>query len=384
MNATRETADLRRDSIIRTVEVIPLRIPFRTTYKFAAGARPAVEVVLVRLRSASGVTGVGETQAWRRQGSSETLPRLVGDITEHFVPRLIGRSAFDLAAIMATLDEALSHCLYAKAAVSDALYDLQGRLLGLPVHDLLGGRCRDTLTACAVLPIKATVDATVEHARAMHDRGFRSFTIKIGLDPRADFENVRAVRHALGDAACLRVDANAGMGFDEALILLKRLEAFDLDAAEQPVALWDVDGLAELARRVTIPIMADESVATTHDLIRVIRARAASVVQTKQAKNGGIHHVRQLWTLAAAAGMRIYPGNHPSSSIATAAVLHLAAAWPGPLMAGPFAFGICGELAEDVVKTPLMQTGADIHVPSGPGLGVELDEERVAALRAAL
>jgi muconate cycloisomerase len=139
--------------------------------------------------------------------------------------------------------------------------------------------------------------------------------------------------------------------------------------------------MAELARRVNIPIMADECVATVHDLLEVIRRRAATVIQTKVAKNGGIWHMRNLWTLAHAAEMRIYPGNHPSTSVATAAVVHLAAAWPGPLLDGPFAVGISGAFARDAVREPLVVENGAVRVPDGPGLGITLDEEAIAAMR---
>jgi len=123
----------------------------------------------------------------------------------------------------------------------------------------------------------------------------------------------------------LRVDANGALSYDAALSLLRKLEPYDIDAAEQPIAIWDLEGLAALARATGIPIMADESVSTDHSLLEVIRRRAATVVQTKIAKNGGMYRVWRLWALASAAGIRIYPGNHPSTSVATAAV-----AQPGP------------------------------------------------------
>ena len=159
------------------------------------------------------------------------------------------------------------------------------------------------------------------------------------------------------------------------------MEPFDIDAAEQPIAIWDIDGLAELARTVDMPIMADESVSTDHSLLEVIRKRAASVVQTKTAKNGGIHYIRHLWVLAQAAGMRIYPGNHPSTSVATSSVAQMCAASPNPVMEGVFAVGVSGALADDIVENPIRPIDGEISVPDGPGLGVTLDEDKVARYR---
>ena len=366
---------------ITGLETIPLRVPFSSPFRIAAGgAWSDLEVLVVRLTTNEGIVGIGETQAWRRQGSVETIASLKAAIDDHFAPQVLGKSPFAMARIMADMDRALDKSLYAKAPISDALYDLQGKLLGVPVHDLLGGKCRDTVIGCAVLAIKGRWEETLEGARQFHERGFRSFTIKIGLDPKEDLRNVRGIRENFPDAI-IRVDANAGMGFDAALALLKRIERYDIDAAEQLLAMWDVAGMAELARRVDIPLMADECVATDHDLLDVISRRAATVVQTKIAKNGGIWRCRKLWTIAAAADMRIYPGNHPCTSIGSAAVAHMAAAWSGELLDGPFAVGITGALRNDIVTEPLRVEGAKVFVPHGPGLGVTLCEDAVRAMR---
>lgn len=366
---------------ITKIESIPLRVPFRVPFKIASGAaRPISETMIVRIHTSEGLVGIGETQAWRRQGSVETLKSLKCAIDDHLAPRIIGRSPFALAAIMADLDDALYSSLYAKAALSDALYDLQGKVLGLPVHMLLGGKCRPSVGACAVLMIKDDIAETLENAHAFHERGFRSFTIKVGVDPKADLINVREIRKRFPETI-LRVDANAVMNFDDALALLKKIEPYDIDCAEQMIGLWDIDGMAALARHVSIPLMGDECVSSDHDLLRVIKARAATVIQTKVAKNGGIWHSRKLWVIADAAGMRIYPGNHPSTSVATASVVQMAAAWAGALLDGPFAVGISGALDTDIVIDPLKVENGAVIVPDTPGLGVTLDDEAIKAMR---
>lgn len=384
MNKPEHNVFLQTDTsakIIR-VETIPLLLPFHVPFRIANGAaRPSVEILLVRLHTDAEIVGIGETQAWRRQGSSETLAGLTRVIEDHFAPRLVGQSPFALPSILRNLEETIYHSLYAQAAVADALYDLQGKMLGIPVYRLLGGKCRDALAACAVLSIKPSVDETLEGAVEFFEQGYRSFTVKIGVDPVNDVRNVRALRERLGDEVVIRVDANAGMEFDGALALLKKLEPYGLDAAEQLLPIWDVDGMAELARRVDVPLMADECVSTDHDLIQVIRKRAATVVQTKVAKNGGLWNSRKLWFIADAAGMRIFPGNHPGTSIATASVVHLAAAWPGPLLEGPFPVGI-STLAGDVVTEPIRLEGNLVRVPDGPGWGFTLDEDKIRRLRA--
>ena len=366
---------------IREIETIPLHLPFGSPFQIAAAKRDFLELLIVRVHTDQGVYGIGETQAWRRQGSAELLPNLMHSIHDQFAPQLIGRSPFEINAIMHDLNQTLYGSLYAQAAIGDALYDLVGKFLNVPIHALLGGKCRDTVRVGAVLSMKPTVEELVEAAQGFFDRGFRHLGLKIGIDPVADLRNAKALRDRFGDDIVLRVDANASMNFDAAQTLLRKLQPYDIDAAEQPVAIWDVDGLAALARAVDMPIMADESVSTDHSLLDVIKKRAATVVQTKTAKNGGIHYIRRLWALAQASGMRIYPGNHPSTSVATSAVAQMCASSPEPVMEGVFAVGVSGALADDIAENPIRPVDGEIPVPDGPGLGITLDEDKLAKYR---
>jgi L-alanine-DL-glutamate epimerase-like enolase superfamily enzyme len=366
---------------ITELETIPLRLPFAQPFKISQGARETLETLIVRVHTDEGLVGIGETQAWRRQGSAEVLWGLVRTIKDHFEPLIAGRSPFDIGGILTILNEALYNTLYAQAAVADALYDIAGKAVGLPVHKLFAGECRDRVRIGGLLAMKPTVGELMESAQEFYERGFRHFGLKIGIDPKQDLANVQALRERFGDRVVLRVDANGALAYDAALALLKKLEPYDIDVAEQPIAIWDLEGLAALCRATSIPIMADESVSTDHSLLEVIRRRAATVVQTKIAKNGGMYRVWRLWTLASAAGMRIYPGNHPSTSVATAAVAQLCAAWPGPLMEGVFAVGVSGALGADIVTEPIVPVNGEIRVPSGPGLGVELDPKAIERYR---
>jgi muconate cycloisomerase len=366
---------------IAGIESIPVRIPFRSAHKIASGgARPYVDVLLVRVHTDQGLVGIGETQAWRRHGSSETMASLRTAIHEHFAPRLEGRSPFDMASIMASLDEAIYHSYYAQAAIADALTDIQGKALGVPAYALIGGRCRDTVPMCGLVSIKPSLQETVDEADHLFAAGYRTFVIKTDNDVAANVRAVKAVRERLGDHVEIRIDSNASMRFDSALETLRRIAPFRVQAAEQLLEIWDLDGTAELARRSDIPLLADEQIANDHDLIGVVRKRAASAFQTKVAKNGGLWRTRRLWEIGDAAGMRVCPGNHPCTSVATASVAHLATAWPGEMLHGPFAFGLTA-LVDDVVVEPMVVDNAAVRAPERPGLGLVLDEQKIARLR---
>jgi L-alanine-DL-glutamate epimerase-like enolase superfamily enzyme len=369
---------------IREIETIPVRVPFATSFKIAAPhspSRPSVDVLIVRIHTSEGVVGVGETQAWRRQGSSEVLGNLQNLINTLYEPVMLGRSPFDIASIMAELNAVAYDTLYAQAAVGDALYDIVGKLLGVPVYTLLGGKCVDRIPVGLALSITSSPEAMIEQAQQAYDRGYRHLRIKIGIDPVKDLLNVRRMREHFGDKVVLRADANGGMSFEQALSLLRKLEEYDLEYVEQPIAGWDLDGMAALARGSRIVLSADESLTTSHSLVKIAQQRAASVIQTKTGKNGGIHYTRGLWSLAHAAGIGIFPGNHPGTTIQTASVAHLCAAWPHPTLVGDFQMFATDEITEDVVTKPARTKDGFLPIPEGPGLGLELDEDRIKHLR---
>ncbi|MBL23210.1 MAG: hypothetical protein CMM48_04855 [Rhodospirillaceae bacterium] len=367
------------DVTITEVEVIPLAVPFKWPIQNAGIKIPldALPSTIVKIHTDAGVYGVGETQAWKRQGSAEDQINQVRILKEYFAPLIVGKSPFDIAAIMTDLNKTLFHSYYCQAPISDALYDVCGRILGVPVYDLLGGKCRDTAPCSCTLVLKKSNEEMFENAQEHMDRGFKHQSIKIGLTPELDYQNVKRLRENFGDDIEIRVDANASMNYEQAQQTLKRLDPFNLELVEQPVPIWDVDGMAALSRKVSTPIIADESVADDHDLLEVIRKRAASGFQTKISKNGGIYYIRKLFTVASAAGLSLYPGNHPTTSIGTAAILHLCAAWPEPIKPGNVATGINSSLADDIVVESIKVENAEALIPDSPGLGIELDEDKV-------
>ncbi|TCV98867.1 mandelate racemase/muconate lactonizing enzyme family protein [Biostraticola tofi] len=368
-----------KEGVIRQVELWPLRIPLKNTLQIAIGEeRQTIDVVIVRLLTEEGVVGLGETQAWRRQGSSETLAGLVDAMRSLLVPLMTGQSIFDLAKIASQFDAVLYGRLAAKAALLDALYDAQGQLLRVPVWQLLGGRARATIEAGALLTLRPRIEQTLDEAQIFYQQGYRHFSVKVGKDVKRDIQTIAALRALLGDQVRLLVDANAAMEFDDALRLIKGIAPFDIDAVEQPLASHDWQGLAELASRSAIPFILDESVTTQADLLQLIPQRVAHGLHTKTAKNGGLWHIRPLWQLADAAGWRIRAGNHPATSLATLSAAHLATAWPHTLIPSPFTQSVTHDLVGDVVTEPVCVNQGQLKVGDLPGFGAELDMTQIA------
>ena len=382
MTITTDTATRALGLRITRLEAIPLHLKLKRPLRISVGAsREILEVLVVQIHTDQGIVGIGETQAWRRQGGGEILSNLVRTITDNFQPLIVGRSPFDIGGILSTLDTAFSNSLYAQAAVSDALQDIVGKASGLPIHRLFGGESREKARLGVTLTLMPTTEELIDYAEAFYEQGYRYFGLKIGVDPSQDVARVGALRERFGDAVTIRVDANGALTTGEALALLKKLEQFDIDAAEQPVPSWDIRGLSALSRSTSIPIMVDESLSTDHSLLEIIRRDAATAIHTKLAKNGGMYRTWRLWGIAEAAGMRICPGNHPCTGVATAAAAQLCAAWPGPLIDGAFAVGLSGLLETDIITKPLVLENGEIRIPTGPGLGVELDLDAVNHFR---
>ena len=257
-----------------------------------------------------------------------------------------------------------------------ALWDLTGRALGVPVYRLLGGRVRDRVPLSWSLAV-ADPRAEVDEARERIAHGHRIFKIKTGAAPLAeDIERVRRLRAAVGPAVSLRVDANQGWDRPTAQQAVRALEPYTLDFVEQPVPRWDLEGLAFVAERAPMPIMADESCCSDHDALALARRGAISILSLKLTKSGGLLGSLAIARIAAAAGMGCYVGCMIETSLGTAAYLHLALA-AAPVTWGCELFGPL-LLAGDVTEQPVQYADGCILALDGPGWGVDVDEAALA------
>jgi muconate cycloisomerase len=362
---------------IERVEVIPFRVPNRIPLKIATSILTQQDNVLVRVQS-GGLEGIGETQPLLGfAGCSESQLTIVPLIRERLAPLLVGQEIFEIERIMRAMDQTVWGNPYAKTAVADALYDLVARALGLPLYQLLGGLHRDRIPVVWTIGIKDRA-SMVEEARWALDRGFRLLKLKVGAQPAVeDIRMVEAIREAVGPGIGLRVDGNTALGFAEAVRLLRALSAFDLELAEQPLAIDDLDGMARLIELTGVPIMPDESLTSLESALAIVTRRAASFFGMKLAKHGGIHVGRKIAAIAQAASIPIYPGGQPGTSVGSAAAAHFYATTWNVTTGGDFHVGPAGWLAGDIVRQPLVVKDGYAVVPDGIGIGVELDESKL-------
>jgi muconate cycloisomerase len=363
---------------IERVEVIPIRVPNRLPVKLATVVLEHQDNVIVRVQ-AGAFQGIGETQPLLGfQGCAESQATIVPVIRERLAPLLVGQDPTTIEALVRSMEQSVWGNPYAKAAVVDALYDLVARASGLPLYQLLGGLYRERIPVVWTIGIKARGEM-VNEARGALDRGFRLLKLKVGADSADDdVRNVEAVRTAVGPDVGLRIDANGALDFTHALGLLRELAAFDLELAEQPLAIDDLEDMARLIELTGVPIMPDESLTSPASALRLVQERAASIFGMKLAKHGGIYFAQRIAAIAQAASIPIYPGGQPSTSVGSATAAHFYAATWNATLGGDFHVGPTGWLAGDVVRQPLVVKDGHAVVPQGPGIGVELDEALLA------
>jgi len=332
---------------------------------------------VVRLTASDGSVGLGNIDPAPGY-SAETIEDSIGAMRERLAPAVKGVDAANHHRLVEAMDAAQEGFLEAKAAIEMACVDLTSRRLGTAVHQYLGGALVDRVRFNAWIGILPPKQAAAE-AHKWFEQGFRSAKIKVGGDIKADRERVKAVREAVGPTMNLRADANASYSVEDSIALAKLLEPFDMQLLEQPVAEEDLSGMAKVRQAIGIPVMADELITDHASLIAVIRADCADIVKLKVMKQGGFLNCRRMLETATAAGLRVVIGHGFGLGINTVAEIMLASTSrsviEGLECVGPL------KTVDDVVTAKLDLSSGELALPCGPGLGVELDAEKVHRYR---
>lgn len=339
----------------------------------------------LELHTSEGVTGLGEwsdvvapdrlvssTFRTKGYGSLEDLdiPALKARL-EHF---LVGRNPFDIEGILSDLDFDRSTL----CAVDSALYDVVGKALDTPVYNLLGGRAHDRVKVSWVVYIRRT-DLIGDEMRAMVDRGFTAFKLKVGSNIDHDEACVRIMRETAGPNAEIKLDASGAWTPDEAIRNIKRLAQYNLQGLESPVK---GRGPAETARvREAVDVKIIEHVWDRWDyILELIQHRSVDVINLFPEGCGGLHRCRKILALAEAAGIDALLGSTVELGIGTAGLVHLGVSsriicYPSDVI-GPAMY------TEDIITKPFQYVDSHLAPPEGPGLGVELDRDQLKRLKA--
>ncbi|MEC4722087.1 muconate/chloromuconate family cycloisomerase [Noviherbaspirillum sp. CPCC 100848] len=366
---------------IASIEAIIVDLPTIREHRLAMTTMSRQTLVIVRLRCDDGIEGVGEATTIGGLSYGEQSPESIKLALDRYIsPLVIGMSAASANAVLAKVDQSVQGNSLAKSALETALLDAQGKRLGVPVHALLGGAVRNSLP---VLWTLASGDSArdIDEARQLLDvRRHKVFKLKIGKrSPRADIEHVAAIKSALGDLVEITVDLNQAWSEAVAARHIPDLQAAGVMLVEQPIAKENRRGLARLAQRFIVPIMADEAVSTPADMFDYACEGAAGIVALKIAKSGGPLGVMRTAAVADAAGVGCYGGTMLEGTIGSIASAHAFAAcrtmeW-GTELFGPLL------LKDDIVVERAAVADFELAVPMAPGLGVAIDEDKLAFYR---
>lgn len=369
---------------VERIELFPLHVPFRAAVReaMAGGAGglgmaiPAEEpwtggdFVVARLTADDGSRGVGEAFVWLPE--TGVSPAQVIDAVQHGLARyVLGASPFDVEALRARMDANVARSEVAKGLLDIACYDLMGRIAGRPACDLMGGRGADSLPLAALVPLSGA-QAMVDLALAFQRGGTATFRLKLGAGIEADRDIVARVREALGPDVRLRVDYNQAYTPDQAVRAIGAIAPLGIDCVEQPVRADDWLGMARVQRAVAVPLMAHEGCFSLGDFTALVELGAVRVLGVNTERPGGVTQALRAIDYAARRGLGTILHNQPLG-IASAAQVHLGAARASVLGHAMELFGHV-MLEDDLVEEPLDYTGGRVRVPTGPGLGVELDE----------
>jgi L-alanine-DL-glutamate epimerase-like enolase superfamily enzyme len=369
---------------ITRIETRIVEIPVKTPYVFSHGVMKAFSNVLVWIHADDGLVGIGEASFTPGGGVTEETPEATKPMIDSYLaPVLIGEDPFDVERLHHKMDAVVPRNLIAKSGIDLALWDLMGKAVGQPAWKLLGGTFNPKILCTYTLSID-TPEKMAEQASSRRNQGYKTLVVKIGHDPETDLQRLRLVREAVGDEVNLRLDANEAYWPEQAIGIIRRMEKYRPEFIEEPVKRWDLDGMARVARSVGVPISSDESNTSLESALKIIRQGAASILNIKICKNGGLYRSKKIAALAEAAGIPCIVGGANTYEVGRQACRHFAVSTAQAQM-GMGSEG-CAPASQSKVDdvTQRVLTYGDVtkgngfvEALPGPGLGAELDAEKV-------
>ena len=342
---------------------VPLRVPFKTALRSVS----SVEDIVVEVHTDTGAVGYGEAPPTGAI-TGDTTGAILGALQDHIIKTVVGREVDDFEDLMLALNKCIVGNTSAKAAMDMALWDLYGQLYRIPVYKLLGGSRKEIIT-----DITISVNDPDEMARDAVDavrRGYDTLKIKVGAHPELDVARLTAVRQAIGSETRIRIDANQGWESKQAVRLLNQMQekGLDIEFVEQPVKAHDIDGLKYVTERSYVPVLADESVFSPEDAVRIMQTRAADLVNIKLMKCGGLYNALKIVSAAEVYGVECMIGCMLEAKISVNAAVHLACAkkiitkidLDGPVLC-----------SEDPILGGAVFDEQRITVSDEPGLGIK-------------
>ena len=349
-----------------------LSVPFHRPDRWSGGENLGLTTVLVFADTDDGLTGVGEANGDRSAAA-------VASAIAAMAPLVVGREPFAIeAAIAAIFRKGKWHNVrpfanQAVAGIEMALWDLAGQICGQPVVNLIGGRVRDRIDFFFYLQQAEPAQMVADSQRAVEE-GYHVLYVKVGVDDAQDVATLAAIRAAVGSQIKLRVDANEAWPVGHAVAMIERLRQFDLEFVEQPVPSRDLDGLAQVRARSSVPIAANQAAFTHFDVLEVLRRSAADVIVTGHHQCGGLLQFKKVAAMVETAGLPINRHAVGELGVGVLAGLQIMASLPNLMDGNQIHHQL---LVDDVLAEPLVLERGTLVVPHAPGLGITLDDDKV-------
>lgn len=371
--------------IVTDVRAVNVCVPLSTFGRLEPvtmwyGTRYAALKTIIFIETEEAIEGIGEALA--------PADKTVQDLKRW----IVGQDPFDVNAIMRTINnpgnvlDVLGHLqeglLDVTGGISMALWDIIGKAVGKPVYKLVGGRYRDRVECRYWMCAKPPEEQAAEAIKAV-EAGFKAIKIKAGLNPEHDLSCVKAIREAIGDRIEIGFDFNGGYSVGKAIRTIKKMERYDPSHIEEPVNSINVRALARVRKHVDVPILCCGPGCTTKERIQeLVFSEAADAVNLDLCRNGGFLETQRCASVAEAGGLEASCHSSPGElGIATAAQLHLATATPNWLEPVDSAYVKVLPPSEDIIIKPFEYENGTLTRPDSPGLGVEIDDEKLLKAR---
>ena len=377
-------------------ETIIIQLPSRSSYTWRSLQVPIGRYVILKVTTDEGITGLGEAPCILSWGGEHGKyfgedPHIVCYLAnERFAPMLMGEDPRSIKMLLPRMDREVRGYPYTKAMIESALLDIVGKHAGLPVYQLLGGAARTRVELCHSVGIAPPQEAAKEAAQVAAD-GIRWMQIKVPGMPEEDLKIVKAIRQTVGDDVNIFPDINRGyLNAKDAINSINAMrDGAGIMAVEQPVE--GISAMARITQSVDIPVIVDEGCWSPQDAVEIVKRGAADVLSIYFTKAGGLIRSMEIGAIGRGAGLPVNVNGSLEGGVGNAANLHLSAALEGEVLPGVITVNtlegreqtkVGGVFyTDDVIAEPFKYEDGFLEVPDRPGLGVELDEEKMARYR---
>lgn len=310
---------------IKNIEVFEISVPLVTPFRTALRTVEKINDIVVKITTDTGEMGYGEA-APTAVITGETKESIKSAIINYIKPSIIGLDIAELEVIMEKLQNSILKNTSAKAAVDMAIYDLYSQKYEAPLYKILGGY-RNEITTDITISVNDVSEMVNDSIKAVKD-GFNILKIKVGKESEKDIDRITEIRKAIGEDVKLRIDANQGWTSKQAVKIISKLEDknINIDLVEQPVKYWDLEGMKYVTQNTYTRILADESVFSPLDALKIIQEKAADLINIKLMKTGGIYNALKICDIAEMYGIECMIGCMLESKISVSAAANLGAA----------------------------------------------------------